>query len=310
MPTTAWVKSGLPSDRIRPGPSRTTPSPRPQDNSRSKSGGKAKDATPKSFEVRRLERLVAGLRNERNRGTKDPKGGCFCQARSHILSEHTPNCLSCGLVLCSINPPYHACPHCGTPLLSVVATEELLSLLDLRIAETIAKEIEAREREIEEQRKAIGAFPTLGASVSGSSTPVGMRSSSPALPPPPSAPPQTRKVLSLNPNTKKVTISSFQPAPPKPATPTMTDDEKEEAGVIRIGPPPKREPPGPAKSWREHAGGRMLYVRPPPPPKDVQNPDQKGKQKSRRKRGGEKKGQAKKNPNQPPEAGRSSVQQS
>ncbi|KZS96778.1 hypothetical protein SISNIDRAFT_482572 [Sistotremastrum niveocremeum HHB9708] len=271
MPTTAWVKSGLPSDRIRPGPSRTTPSPRPQDNSRSKSGGKAKDATPKSFEVRRLERLAD--------------------------------------VFAKISYTFRA--HAKLSLMrTIVATEELLSLLDLRIAETIAKEIEAREREIEEQRKAIGAFPTLGASVSGSSTPVGMRSSSPALPPPPSAPPQTRKVLSLNPNTKKVTISSFQPAPPKPATPTMTDDEKEEAGVVRIGPPPKREPPGPVKSWRDHAGGRMLYVRPPPPPKDVQNPDQKGKQKSRRKRGGEKKGQANENPNQPPEAGTSSVQQS
>lgn len=186
------------------------------------------------------------------------------------------------------------------------ATDELVSTLDLRIAETIAKEIETRERELEEQKRAVGAFPTLGAS--GSSTPTGLRSSSPGLPAPPTAPPQTRKVLSLNPNTKKVTISTFQPVAPKSVVAAATDVEQEEVGVIRVGPPAERQPPGLVRTWRDHGDGRMLYIPPPPPRKEPQDPDQKGKQKSRRKGG--KKGSAQGPSESKAEAGSSSTQPS
>ncbi|KAJ7686325.1 hypothetical protein B0H17DRAFT_868991, partial [Mycena rosella] len=95
----------------------------------------------------------------------DPKGGCFCQARAHPLSSYSALCRSCGLVLCAINLPQYACPHCTTPLLAPAQRTTLVERLETQIAETLAREAAARERAAEEARRAVGAFPTLGGAV-------------------------------------------------------------------------------------------------------------------------------------------------
>ncbi|KAH9052586.1 hypothetical protein EDB87DRAFT_1835810 [Lactarius vividus] len=53
--------------------------------------------------------------------------GCFCQARTHALSEYT---LLCGLVLCTLHPPHRPCPHCAAPLLDLAAHAALLVQLE------------------------------------------------------------------------------------------------------------------------------------------------------------------------------------
>ena len=77
MHHTAWtVKSSkgssLPSDRI-------PPKSKPQQLQSAKGKGKQTEmGTPKSKEVRTLEKLRDDLRNASGK-EKDPKGGCFCQ---------------------------------------------------------------------------------------------------------------------------------------------------------------------------------------------------------------------------------------
>ncbi|KIP02836.1 hypothetical protein PHLGIDRAFT_130513, partial [Phlebiopsis gigantea 11061_1 CR5-6] len=115
---TPWTQkaSSVPSDRI---PLRkTTPKPK------AKNAGSTTPANatiPKSKEVRRLEALTNGLQALVSSGgapRMDPKGGCFCQARSHSLSSHNPACTHCGLPLCILNLPIYCCPSCASPLLS------------------------------------------------------------------------------------------------------------------------------------------------------------------------------------------------
>ncbi|KZT21133.1 hypothetical protein NEOLEDRAFT_1038013, partial [Neolentinus lepideus HHB14362 ss-1] len=92
---------------------------------------------------------------------KDPKGGCFCRARVHDLSSYAPICKSCGLVLCSVNLPHFACPHCTAPLLSAPAREALILRLQDQIGAARAREEADRLHAKEEARRAAGAFPPL-----------------------------------------------------------------------------------------------------------------------------------------------------
>ncbi|KAF5328193.1 hypothetical protein D9619_013384 [Psilocybe cf. subviscida] len=261
MNRTAWSKaSSLPSDRIKPvakGPAVTA---------KSKGKGKQHDSTEpsKSKEVKRLEKLLAHVKSVSGH-EKDPNRGCFCLARSHELSPYTPICKSCGLILCSVNLPHHACPHCGSDLLSApTVRDSLIDQIDTQLAETIAKEIAERERAIEEAHRAAGAFPTL------SNAPPGGQS---GFPPPPSAAHiapqpvrQTHKVMSLTGGSnRKVMVSSYTSTPvtSRPASRAETVEPEPE----RV-PPPHAEPlhaPGQPESrrpWENLLGESITYVPP------------------------------------------------
>src|SRR6266403_4415812 len=88
-------------------------------------------------------------------------------ARIHALSEYTPLCSSCGLVLCALQLPHRPCPHCTTPLLTPPARAALIAQLEELRAFALKEEAEAHEREAEELRLAEGAFPALLSSGSG-----------------------------------------------------------------------------------------------------------------------------------------------
>ncbi|KDQ50400.1 hypothetical protein JAAARDRAFT_42030 [Jaapia argillacea MUCL 33604] len=250
MNHTPWTKkdSSFPSDRIRPTYRSSTP---PSKQSKGKGSAKEKEP-PKSKAVRRLEGLVNGLKTSAGK-QKDPKGGCFCQARSHDLSTFTPICRACGLILCTVNLPYYACPHCTSPLLTPSAISSLATHLEDEIGETIAKEIEAREKAIEEARRAAGAFPSL----SGSSSPA---SSLLALPQSDSSvrsANQTHKVLSLNQKTKRVTVSSYTSTPAHSRPQSVKEEEDEEPS--RMPAPPSeveyvRGKADPSRPWADLRG--------------------------------------------------------
>ncbi|KAF7296225.1 zf-C2HC5 domain-containing protein [Mycena chlorophos] len=194
---TAWSHHGpassLPSDRLKPAPRQ-----QPSSSGGKKGKGNATPPAepPKTRAVKELEGLIAGLNAmERDKPVPDPKGGCFCQARAHSLSPHTPLCRSCGLVHCMANPPQHACPSCGSSLLTETQRTTLIGKLQTQLADTLASEDRARLQAAEEARRAIGAFPTL--------------SGAPPTAVPALQQPQTRTVLSLNSKTKRVTVSAY-----------------------------------------------------------------------------------------------------
>ncbi|KAI9507229.1 hypothetical protein F5148DRAFT_1368572 [Russula earlei] len=122
---TPWAShTSLPSDRIRPSPSQ--PANPEKGKGKGKGKGKAMAAVapepPRSAVVRGLDEPLAGLNSSEstqpshNKSSQkattatgtgpqaDPREGCFCQARVHALSEHTPLCTACGLVLCAFTP--------------------------------------------------------------------------------------------------------------------------------------------------------------------------------------------------------------
>ncbi|KAJ6474462.1 hypothetical protein C8R47DRAFT_921784, partial [Mycena vitilis] len=248
MKPTPWMSkaSSLPSDRIRP-----TPSPASNSSKNSKGKGKspAVPEPPKSKAVRQLESLRNGLVASAGSVAKDPKGGCFCQAREHSLSPHSALCRSCGLVLCEVNLPQYACPHCAAGLLTATQREALVARLEAQIAETLTKEALLRERAAEEARRAVGAFPTLRN----------------AAPTPAPAVPQTRTVMSLNSKTKKVTVSSFSTPSPSPSRPASRAESVEEEPV-RVGRPPAEVPfvaaakQDPLRPWRDLSGAGATYI--------------------------------------------------
>ncbi|KAJ7904633.1 hypothetical protein B0H14DRAFT_2312648, partial [Mycena olivaceomarginata] len=250
MHQTAWTKkaSSVPSDRIRP-------SPPPPSNPGKNSKGKGKSAVsepPKSKAVRRLESLKSGLSVSSG---KDPKGGCFCQARDHPLSIYSALCRSCGLILCEVNLPQYDCPHCAASLLTATQRDALIARIEEQIAETLTKEALLRERAAEEARRAVGAFPTLG-----NTTPS-------RLPPAPAAP-QTRTVMSLNSKTKKVTVSSFSTPSPSSSRPVSRAESIDEEPV-RVHAPPTEVPfaaaakQDPLRPWKDLSGGGAVYIPPP-----------------------------------------------
>ncbi|KAH8829437.1 hypothetical protein DL96DRAFT_1554965 [Flagelloscypha sp. PMI_526] len=153
-----WTKrhppaaSSFPSDRLKP-----------KGSASNSSKGKSKGNEPtvsKSRRVRTLESLISDLQHGKQ--VKDPKGGCFCQARNHSLSPYNPMCPSCSLVLCFLNLPTHLCPSCSSPLVS--STPHLLKKIEEELVSVLDDEERQRLRELEERKRIQGAFPTLAAS--------------------------------------------------------------------------------------------------------------------------------------------------
>ncbi|PIL25399.1 hypothetical protein GSI_13289 [Ganoderma sinense ZZ0214-1] len=268
MNKTAWASRGssLPSDRI---PSKA------QAAQPAKAKGKQKDAgPPKSKDILRLEKLRDDLRKAT--GTeRDPKGGCFCQARMHPLSPYTPICRACGLVLCELNLPQFACPHCGAARLVPAARTALVDALDTQIADTLAREDAERARAVQEARAAQGAFPTLSASASAAAS----RASTPGPGPDPHPANQTHKVLSLNPKTKRVKVESYTPpagaaVSGSRAASKEKEKEKEKAKQAAAEPEYRRVPAPPSevvvsrtqpdaqRPWANVRGLNVTYVPP------------------------------------------------
>ncbi|KAI0782640.1 hypothetical protein C8Q75DRAFT_727356 [Abortiporus biennis] len=198
MYRTAWT-----SDKIAPSNSNSRTRTPISDGSGSKNKSKQKE-TPKSREVKRLEELRNGLTYSQG-AKKDPKGGCYCQARTHSLSTYTPSCKRCGLILCSLNQPQFACPHCSSPLFTLEKRDSLIAKIEQEIIDTIHKEEQEKERLIEEARQAAGAFPTLQRESGSTSTTSSALDSHPIN--------QTHTVLSFNSKTKKLMKVSTKKSP-------------------------------------------------------------------------------------------------
>ncbi|KIJ55850.1 hypothetical protein M422DRAFT_200192, partial [Sphaerobolus stellatus SS14] len=204
----AWSTSTVPSGRIPP----------PRNNTPSKSKGKAKDnGPPKSTEALKLERLHEGLKS----GKRNPKGACFCQgSREHPLSPYTPLCTACGFILCDLHEPAYTRPHCSTSLINPSSREALAQRITQGISDTLRREEKERQRQRLEKEKAVGAFPTLALATGN-------------LEPP--KPAQPRKVLSLNQQTRKVTVSSYNPV----TTPAPSTVAQQEELYYRVPRPPR-----------------------------------------------------------------------
>ncbi|EIN09388.1 hypothetical protein PUNSTDRAFT_66025 [Punctularia strigosozonata HHB-11173 SS5] len=213
----------LSSDRIR--------RPNPPASGHAKANAAAQ-GPPKSAAVTKLESLHSWLSRTNAGKSRDPKGGCFCLARIHPLSPYTPICRGCGLIICRLNLPNYACPHCTSPLFSDGQQGALISRIDAEIAKQLAAEHAERERLLQEARQAAGAFPTLQ---DQSSSDIDRPSVAPLRPAQ-----ETHKVLSLGAKGtkgKKVVVQSYtiSTTPPRPRSrngPTEEDGEP-----TRITPP-------------------------------------------------------------------------
>jgi len=276
MHKTAWTKSSssFPSDRIRPSGShsgRSTPNA-----ATGKTKGKNRESpVQKSAEVKKLETLEEALRTAPEKNADE---ACFCQGdlvhprpsssnnlkpqntvREHGLSQYTPICPTCGLILCSLNQPQFACPHCSSALLTPIARESLAKQLSADISETLAKEAEERERLAESARRAVGAFPPLLHQVGGVSS-----APSPQAPPAAKHPPnRTHKVLTLHGESKKATLLSYNSTPvaSRPSSRSDTPDPEPR----RVAPPPPEvihlhSKIDPAHPWTSLKGGSVHYV--------------------------------------------------
>ncbi|KAI0311663.1 hypothetical protein OF83DRAFT_1166257 [Amylostereum chailletii] len=250
--------------------------PTPQ-SSRASSKGKGKNPqTPKSKDVRRLEKLLAGFNGTLPASGAHPAAEpCYCLARTHPLSTYTPICTRCGLILCVLHTPYLPCPHCSSPLLTPPAHAALAIQIEEELERTLAKEEATRRRLAEEARAAEGAFPTLGpVSVAGGPRPV------------PTGP---HKVLSLDPKKKTATLSTYHDAP-SPKSLSRAPSEEPEERVTRVPPPPVDEVPhfkgGRAgQLWRDLGGENAVYVEVPKPPNSEKANAGKGKGKAKETQG-------------------------
>lgn len=198
-------------------------------------------------------------------------------AREHSLSSYTPVCLICGLIICSLNPPQYACPHCTSPLITETSRGSLISRLESQISDTLAKEADDRRRAVERAQQQAGAFPSLAAT-SNSNAQLPAQAA-------PSAAPRPHKVLSLNSGTKKatMTISSFPNTPVASRPVSRAESEEDEPNRV---PRPQSEvtfakrPVDPNRPWVDLMGSGAKYV---PDPTSVSETKLKGK--SRRNRG-------------------------
>ena len=173
-----------------------------------------------------------------------------------MLSEYTPLCSACGLVLCALHAPHHPCPHCTAQLLDPPARDALIVLLDERRALTLAEEASARIRAAEEVRLTQGAFPALGGAAAAAAVP-GKGAGGGA------------RVLSVSVDahgqTKRVMVETYRAADKR--------EEGEDSGddvPPRVPPPPRevqyiRAPRGPATRWAvwKDGEGGAKYVAPP-----------------------------------------------
>lgn len=229
--------------------------------------GKQKEA-PKSEEVRRLEELKSRLANFKG-SEIDPKRGCFCQgmsvvpitqtlvislnsflrfcfaARDHTLSSYSPMCERCGLILCNLNLTYYVCPHCSSPLHSPEDRDILIAKVEKDLDDTLQKEAEERERAAQEARNAEGLFPALPGTKTPSRTPSSQSLKTQSSQPPQ---PQSYKVLSLNPKSKKVILTTRVKATSIPASVQASQSKESLVAEPRRIPPPPPEVPFSTKS--------------------------------------------------------------
>lgn len=175
----------------------------------------------------------------------------------HEVSEYTPLCPSCGLVLCALQPPHRPCPHCAVPLLAPPARAALVAQLEELRASTLKEEAVAREREAEELRLAEGAFPALlssggggaGAGASGGGGGAGRGGGG------------GRRVLRVDSRTKRIRVESYGVS-----RSGLGSEEEAEADVDGTLTPAPRVPPpsweveyvrvqrGPATRWVDLKG--------------------------------------------------------
>lgn len=278
--------SSLPSERLRPKNNNNNIQPKQGQQKSKSQQQQQPGSVQKSKAVRDLESLISNLESHNITPIRDPKGGCFClgqfnkksiylsrsntsliciinssciidhhhsftpkhTAREHPLSLYTPLCTSCGLILCNLNKPYHTCPHCNTDggILTPQQRTSLLTQLRETLDSTLAQEETDRVRQIEEAKKAAGAFPTLSSSGGGGTT------KSFTVTPTPTLPQQQHKVLSLTPANKSkgggggnrktvVTVSSYTSTPvsSRPATPSSVNSATGGEVENRVLPPPQ-----------------------------------------------------------------------
>ncbi|KAH9478919.1 hypothetical protein JR316_0009381 [Psilocybe cubensis] len=203
---------------------------------------------------------------------------------------HTRRCCSCGLILCSMNAPYYACPHCTEPLITAsssspstsrsISRDALVVQIEAELESTLAAEQTAREREIEQARIEAGAFPMLrtgSGSGTASPSPAANRMTAASAPPSRQSQPQsqTHKVMSLTSkpgNARgRVVVSSYTtvttPVPSRPSSRNANMDDLEEGMAPRVPapvplskevvPPPTKERP-----WLNYVHGPVTYKPP------------------------------------------------
>ncbi|KAI6007985.1 hypothetical protein EDC04DRAFT_2582343 [Pisolithus marmoratus] len=247
-----WTSSGsLTSDRIPARQPTTAPA-------KQQAKGKSRAGPPKSKAVSALETRLHNVEYASGK-EKDPRGGCFCLAREHGLSTYVPLCYGCGLVLCNLNLPHYACPHCGESFLDNARRSAIVAQILEELRGQVAKEEEERNRAIEEARKAEGAFPLLpsASGTQGARRPAGKGTAT--------GPQSSHKVLSLNSTTKKVTVSSYTNTPISSRPPSPVPEEP------RRFPPPReisyvKQPPDPEHPWKNIQFPDLQYI---PPPEDL-----------------------------------------
>ncbi|KAG6910062.1 hypothetical protein DXG01_013509 [Tephrocybe rancida] len=297
---TPWTKkttsasNSLPSDRLRPKP---TPASSQSRNSQTPQ----EPALPQSKALRTLHALRASLQNPSTSTAPDTTGGCFCQARTHPLSQYVPICASCALPLCNLAAPAHPCPSCQEPLITLTQRNDLIARIETEIADTTRKEQLARERAEEARRAAAGAFPTLSTPSSAYPTPSHSQSPSPRPQAPPQ--PQTHKVLSLNSKTKKTILTTTtvkpkvsaasSPQGSRPTSPQPTREPRPDAHLLdRSGKGKGKAQVNPTRTWENLNGDVAVYV-PPVLSVDDVDADAEGKTTGKRRRGrGKGKGKA------------------
>lgn len=103
----------------------------------------------------------------KGRKAKENLVRCDCQARRHPLNPVTPNCLSCGKILCGLESPTR-CAGCGEALLSRSQTADLLSALRRERGVVVVQSKQVRRRAAAGSGKsgAVNYSGKLGASFS------------------------------------------------------------------------------------------------------------------------------------------------
>lgn len=182
------------------------------------------------------------------------------------MNAYAPLCRTCGLILCSVNPPYRTCPSCDSAPVPPASVPTLLSRLDGELADTLAREDAARVQAVDDARRAAGAFPTLQGSAPPTRTP------SPGAAAQIHAPaPTTHKVLSLH-GGKRVTLSSYTTSPAGSRPVSRGDGKSDEQRAAeemgsRIAAPPREvvcaPPLAPGEiSWEDRRPGarKVRYI--------------------------------------------------
>ncbi|KAG6887945.1 hypothetical protein C0995_011462 [Termitomyces sp. Mi166 len=286
MHQTPWTRkvapSSLPSDRLRPKP--------PTAPSRSKSSQSNEPALPQSRALRILNGLRTSLQDPSTSTTLDPTGGCFCQGIYPLL-------LGICIVDHAFNSAYTSsltiCSNIA-PLLTPTQRSALITRIETEIADTTLKEQLARERAEEERRTAAGAFPSLQ-SFNSSYPPPHSSSHRPSPPPEP----QTYKVLSIGPKTKKTmltttTIRSKVSASPSPqdSRPPSPQPIREPRPDANLGKGKGKARLDPMRPWANLNGDSAIYT-PPVRSVDEVEANPEGKAGTGRRRRGKGKGKEK-----------------